>query len=81
MKGNIEIFLPFQVHDLLEINSSCYVKENCSEPATADMRRNVKETFLLQIGMNFYEMLYLPSHFGCEKNLQHIIWQAAAVSI
>jgi len=53
VKSNIEIFLSFQVHDLLEINSSCYVKENCSGPATADMRRNVKETFLLQMGMSF----------------------------
>ena len=53
MKSNIENFPSFQVHNLLEINSSCYVKENCSGPATADMRRNVKETFLLQMGMNF----------------------------
>jgi len=63
MKGNIENFLSFQVHDLLEINSSFYVKENCSGPATAGMRRNVKETFLLQMGMNFLQNVTSPFPF------------------
>jgi len=74
MKGNIEIFPSFQAHDLLEINSSCYVKENCSGPATADMRRNVKETFLLQMGMNFLRNVTSPFPFWLwEKSTAHYL--------
>ena len=74
MKSNIENFLFFQVHDLLEINLSCYVKENCSGPTTADMRQNMKETFLLQMGMNFLQnVISLFPFWLWEKSTAHYL--------
>jgi len=64
-KSNIENFLSFQVHDLLKMSSSCYVKENCSGPAAADMRRE-RNLSNSNTPIHLHMFVPLPSRFSAQ---------------